>query len=71
LINSLQGLVEFYNETSHQKTEALTELECHGPYRMLKPGQTMETSVEWTLLDYKGEKRPDKHISFLKKLQNS
>jgi hypothetical protein len=69
LIHSSQGLVEFYNETTHNSSDALMELECHSPYQTLKPGQTMETSVEWTLYNYSGKNNPIQHHSFLANLE--
>jgi hypothetical protein len=67
-IHPLQGLVEFYNETTHDKTRAISELEYHAPYKTLMPGQSMETWEEWEVLPYQGGNHPRKKISFLNKI---
>ena len=34
-----QGMVEIYDHTSHDRSDALMELEYHGPYKTLQPGE--------------------------------
>ncbi|MFP4015057.1 MAG: DUF4380 domain-containing protein [Chitinispirillaceae bacterium] len=67
-IHPEHSLVELYNCTSHNRADALTELEYHTPYRTLLPGESMEASEEWILQPFS---RCDDHrscISYMKEL---
>ena len=65
LIHPEHALVEFYNYTSHNKDDALTELEYHAPYITLAPGESMEASQTWELHPFKGKPTHEKCIEFL------
>jgi len=42
------------------------ELEFHGPYRTLKPGESMTVHEQWTLRPYGGSSDPAAQVRFLK-----
>lgn len=65
LIHPEQALVEFYNCTTHNKPDALTELEYHAPYKTLQPGESMEASQTWELHPFKSKPSHKECIDFL------
>jgi len=65
LIHPEQALVEFYNCITHNKSDALTELEYHAPYKTLQEGESMETSQEWELYPFKPKPTHQNCIDFL------
>jgi hypothetical protein len=64
-IHPEHALVEFYNFTTHDKKDALTELEYHAPYVTLKPGETMEASQTWELYPFKAKPGHKDCVDFL------
>jgi hypothetical protein len=44
------------------------ELEMHGPYQTLEPGQTMSFEETWEILDHAGPDEPGAHLDFLDRL---
>jgi hypothetical protein len=67
LIHPEQALVEFYNYTSPNRADALTELEYHAPYITLAPGERMETSQEWELHPFASKPDHGSCVEFLQK----
>lgn len=64
LIHPEQGQVELYlNEAAG--SEGLLEMEVHGPYRTLQPGQAMEAAERWTVLPYDGAHTREAQVAFL------
>lgn len=51
-IHPEQALVEIYLLTPAQDEPGLQELEFHGPYTTLQPGESMKQSERWTLQDF-------------------
>ncbi len=62
-IHSDQAPVEIYNTVSTE--ESLLELEIHGPYRTLLPGESMHLTETWRLFKYDGENTVDSQINFI------
>lgn len=62
-----QGMIEVYNATTTERTDALTEMEYHGPYVTLRPGETTEVTETWCILEYTGN--IDGHSKFLQTLE--
>jgi hypothetical protein len=61
-----QGVVEIYSQISRNPAETFLEAEFHGPYRRLKPGESMDLSETWEVLAYNGPDDPAAHAAFLK-----
>lgn len=51
-----QGGIEIYQKIDPKGGEGILELEFHGPYRTLNPGEIMEFTETWWLIPYHGEK---------------
>jgi hypothetical protein len=64
LIHPEQALVEFYNITTNNKEDALTELEYHAPYRKLAPGESMEAGQIWELYPFKSKPCHEECVEF-------
>lgn len=45
-----QGMVEIYNYISGKAGEALTEMEIHGPFSEIKPGEKITLTEKWRLI---------------------
>jgi hypothetical protein len=58
-----QSPVEIYNMVSTEET--LLEMEIHGPYLTLQPGESIHLTETWQLFKYDGENVPDSHITFI------
>jgi len=65
LIHPEQALVEFYNITTNNREDALTELEYHAPYKTLAPGESMEAEQVWELHPFKSKPRHEECVEFL------
>ncbi|MFC2089489.1 DUF4380 domain-containing protein [Bacteroidota bacterium] len=59
-----QGMVEIYNSTSNNADEALTEMEYHGPYSRILPGESIEVTERWSIVPYSG--KVDEYVAFLR-----
>lgn len=66
-LHNEQALVELYNKTTVTGKENILELEHHGPYITLKPGESMELSETWEAIPYKGKNTDEEHIAFINK----
>ncbi|GBU21314.1 hypothetical protein R80B4_01203 [Fibrobacteres bacterium R8-0-B4] len=66
LIHPEQSLVEFYNMTTNNRDDALTELEYHAPYRTLAPGESMEAWQSWEIYPFKPSPTHEECVKFLK-----
>jgi len=66
LIHPEQALVEFYNITTNNRDDALTELEYHAPYKTLAPGESMEAGQVWELYPFKLKPAHEECVEFLK-----
>ena len=58
-----QAPVEIYNTVSNE--ESLLEMEIHGPYLTLQPGESIHLTETWQLFKYDGENLPDSHVAFI------
>jgi len=45
-----QGMIEIYNYLTSEPGGALTEMEFHGPYTEILPGESIELSETWSLV---------------------
>lgn len=67
-IHPEQGQVElYYDYHPDKKVAGMIEMELHGMYRTLAPGETMAASEHWTILPYTGEDSDSARVSFLRK----
>jgi len=64
-IHPNHGLVELYNSISKDGIETLLELEVHGAYKTLAPGETMSLTETWELYSYSGDTNSTSQIEFL------
>jgi hypothetical protein len=58
-------LVELYRSSGGDAEAPLLELEMHGPYETLQPGQAMSFEENWEIVDYPGAADPEAHLDFL------
>lgn len=58
-----QAPVEIYNLVSAKET--LLELEVHGPYQTIPPGESIWMAETWELFKYDGETTASAHIAFI------
>jgi hypothetical protein len=63
-----ETLVELYRSSGGGADAELLELEMHGPYETLRPGQTMAFEETWEVVDYPGAAEPGAHVDFLERL---
>jgi len=63
-----ETLVELYRSSGDGADAELLELEMHGPYETLPPGQTISFEETWEIVDYSGAAEPDAHVDFLERL---
>jgi hypothetical protein len=61
-----QAMVEIYNYISADPEDAFTEMEYHGPYEEIKPGESILLSETWQLLPFQGD--DEEKINFLDSL---
>ncbi len=66
-----QAFVEVYNVVHRDPAQSLLELEMHGPYRTLQPGESMSFAETWRLLPYGGPDDPVSQAAFLSGLLQS
>ena len=62
-----QGYIELYSHI-HPEQGAIVELEMHGPYTRLAPGESMAMAETWQLHPYDGPEDPKAHTALLRKL---
>jgi len=67
LIHPEHGQVELYNFVNETGKDRLLELEVHGAYCTLAPGETMTMTENWELLPYNGEANAAAHIEYFEK----
>lgn len=68
LIHPNHGLVELYSSVNEKGDDTLLELEVHGKYCELKPGEEMTLSENWLVFPYNGLNLKERQIEFLKKI---
>lgn len=69
-VHNEHGFAEIYNNVPAQPDGwSLLELEFHGPYQTLIPGESMSFEETWQLFDYDGLRNTDTHVNFLKGLE--
>lgn len=67
-IHPEQGQLELYHDyRPTSPAEGVLEMELHGPYRKLEPGETVASTETWTLVAYSGDNTREAHLSFLYK----
>jgi hypothetical protein len=66
LIHPQHGLVESYSFVNESEDDRLLELELHGAYRTLGPGETMSLTETWEVVPYEGSDNTEEHLAFLK-----
>lgn len=64
-IHADQAPVEIYNLVS--ASETLLEMEIHGPYQKIQPGESIRLTETWQLFTYDGPSTPDAHLAFINK----
>lgn len=69
-IHSEHAVVEIYNAISENSTDSLLELEYHSPYKKMKPGDSVEISEIWELIEYDGNDSETEHINFINEWMN-
>lgn len=62
-----QSLVEVYYAKNTDIDKAFVELEAHGPYTLLKPGESMTFRETWSLMPFDGEDTRESRIAWAKK----
>lgn len=68
-VHSDQSLVELYLEADPaQPGSGVLELEVHGPYRTLAPGESMSATEKWRAVAYDGENTVEGHLGALRQL---
>ncbi|MEJ0001478.1 MAG: DUF4380 domain-containing protein [Verrucomicrobiota bacterium] len=68
LVHKSQAPVEIYQVISDDPSASVLELEFHGAYRKLAPGQSMALSETWRLRPYHGSDTTAAHLEFLSHL---
>jgi uncharacterized protein DUF4380 len=63
-----ETLVEIYRSSGGGRDAELLELEMHGPYVRLEPGEAMSFEEMWEIVDYAGPAEPEAHLDFLERL---
>lgn len=63
-----QAFAEVWNNIYVDTGKSLLELELHGAYRTLAPGESMEIEETWEVHPYAGENTTAAHVAFLKGL---
>jgi hypothetical protein len=63
-----QAPVELYRASGREPEEDLLELEMHGAYETLGPGDAMSFEETWEILDYPGPAEPGAQVDFLDRL---
>lgn len=69
-IHPHHGQVELYSYINNTGEETLLELELHGAYQTLEPGETMSLTVTWQLFSFKGTRSIEEQIGFLRQTLN-
>ena len=69
-IHSEHGLVELYSYINQSGDDRLLELEVHGAYKTLAPGETMSLTETWKVISYNGNSSPKEQIKFLKEISH-
>lgn len=68
-VHPTQAPVEIYQCIPHGKPEdSLLELEFHGAYRTLEPGESMSIEETWRVFPYDGDGSMESHLRLLKSL---
>ena len=65
LVHPKQAGVEVYNIVHRDPVRSLLELEMHGPFWTLQPGESMTFEETWELVPYGGEDDPAEQTAFL------
>ena len=68
VIHPNHGQVELYSYIDYTGDETLLELELHGAYRTLEPGETMSLTETWQVFSYNGNSIAEKQIEFIRKV---
>lgn len=63
-----QAAVEIYQALSREPGRGLLELEAHGPFVTLQPGETTSFAETWRVLPWVGGGAPAEHVAFLNTL---
>jgi Domain of unknown function (DUF4380) len=63
-----QAFVELYRGAGADPGSDILELEMHGPYVRLGPGESMRFEQTAEVQDYDGTPNPERHVAFLKAL---
>jgi len=64
-IHPEQGLVELYNHTEQNSSNALLELEYHSSYQTIFPGDIMQAWEVWMIEEYNGKQTQEEHLHFI------
>ncbi|MFO7890557.1 MAG: DUF4380 domain-containing protein [bacterium] len=67
-IHPHHGQVELYSYINDTGEETLLELELHGAYQTLEPGETMSLTETWQLESFKGIRSMEEQIGFVREI---
>lgn len=70
VIHPNHGMVELYSYIDDTGDETLLELELHGAYRTLEPGETMSLTETWQVFPYNGNPIAEEQIEFIRKVKD-
>ena len=59
------GMIEIYNEMATTPEKSMLELEYHGLYKTLAPGESMDIEEQWELVKYTGDNTENEHTRFI------
>ncbi|MFP4580820.1 MAG: DUF4380 domain-containing protein [Candidatus Sumerlaeia bacterium] len=69
-IHPEQAPVEIYNHTNINEGKHLLELEHHGAYHTLEPGQKMRLKEQWTILPCNGDMSEGDMLDFIENMES-
>jgi hypothetical protein len=70
-VHPYHSFIEIYSALGSEKpARDFLELEMHGPYRTLQPGESMCFEETWELVDYFGPDTHEGRTAFLNDLLN-
>ena len=64
-----QAPLEIFQKISEDASANVLELEFHGPYKTLAPGESLLVNETWRLIHYDGAKNTKANLEFLRPIQ--
>lgn len=65
VIHPNHGQVELYSYVDRSGKDTLLELELHGPYKTLTPGESISLTESWQLFPYDGDNTSEAQLRFI------